>query len=252
MEKKVNRRTMKQMSLVLVGFVYPCVSSACIWQNGDAPYWPSNTIEVCFNAPSATELRDSIAAFNSARIQVRAAYDNLSLQSPISFVGFQTCTDEGNSSRTPKIRIDLAQDSGIPAAGSIGPSSSTNATNIVVPYMVTVKSGNSSAPQPVNPHNLGFAIQHETLHLLGFRHDCRRDDAKYFSQLNRTVEVGAFDATSVMTITEDETNRMTQNREVLRQPPFLSDGDRACLRLLATRQISGPSATSTALPESAH
>lgn len=247
----MSRRTICLLSLALSGMIYPNVSSACLWQNSDAPFWPSNTIEVCFNAPSAAERRDSIAAFNSARIQVRRAYENLNEQSPFNFIGFQTCDDEGHSTRTPKVRIDLTQDSVIPSAASIGPESSTRATNLVVAYSIIPNGSENAVPQAYHPHNLEFIIQHETLHLLGFHHDRTRDDTKYFSSLNRVVEVGGFDATSVMTMSLDDANQMTQNRAIARQPPFLSEGDRACLTLLANRRIAFPAATSAPIVESA-
>ncbi len=218
--------------LVLL-LILPTQSIACIWQNGQSPYWSSLQIPVCFNAPSASERRNSLTDFRRAQRIIQSAYEGLSRSSSIQFVGFDLCTDE--NPRTQKIRIDLQETGSTGEAAGIGPGYSTVATNLTIPYLMAPRNG---TPAQINETNLSFLIVHETMHLLGFHHDKSRGDHKYFSTLSNAIIVGPFDANSAMSMELAENTLINRNEPISRSAPYLSQGDRHCLNLLAERNIT--------------
>lgn len=226
-------------SLGLIFLIFTQESAvACIWQNNTDPFWPSTNIEVCFLPPDAEDLQN-IDAFNAAKEIMIQTYRDFDRQSDFSFNGFSECNDLNATNRSPKIRIDLttAQING--EAESIGPASSTQTKNLTISYVVA-ESKESTSLQPRHPTNIQFLVFHETMHLLGFHHECVRTDTKRINSYNENgaLILGNFDPESVTYVTDETNNNMSLNIPVRPTTPRLSVEDRRCLRILADRSIN--------------
>lgn len=217
--------------------LYSLQTYACIWQNGENPFWPSSRLEVCFIPPSAAE-RENLNLFTEAKTIATQGLQDIDSQTDMSFFGFNECTDHNTSPRTPKIRIDLSSTRTVGEAASIGPASSQSSVNLTLPYL-----RGADKDSPMNTLQNSFAIRyiltHELLHLLGFHHDRQRGETKDIDAavLNNALVIGDFDPHSVMNLSSPMGVAAQTNRANPTDNPILSPGDISCINRVADRTI---------------
>lgn len=199
-----------------IGFLVSQQALACLWQNSNQPYWPSNEINVCFIKPKG----EFSFEMSRARVTIERAFKaQLNKRTPFEFKGFGFCREEDKS--TPGVHIALSYGMGGGMSAGIGPSYALDYPNLTLDYI----SLDPSTQKPTfSATSLVNATLHETLHLFGFLHDTERTNKRRLASLqhHNPVMIGDYDKNSVL---------VNPNTTVL------SDGDVKCLQMIANKKM---------------
>lgn len=187
-------------------------ASACVWQNGENPFWQSNEIQICFVDPASESMDPNER--QARRLIKEAVEREFNNRTNISFTGFQSCEHNyhrqgENNSLPPMIRMELSPGFGSGQAHSIGPASSTSHVNIRVDYLSV--GSTSEEPRTRAPIDMQDEALHELMHLLGFHHGFFHTNSKAAESYENLIFLNEYDPQSI-TIpapTRDPTGRFT-------------------------------------------
>lgn len=226
---------------------------ACIWQDGDSPFWPSNKIEVCFLSqdPAVTSDPSLVKSYEDARQRIqRVLNQQFNLRNTgFQLHGFKTCDydhrTQGAKDNLPQmIRINLSNDNKTRDSveitnGLIGPINGKKSVNVHLRYVNQVQRSKADKTKHWKsmldgPHADGL-ILHEILHMFGIHHEHNWNDEPKLKEhtLGKFVKLGNMDHESIICV--DPALCEGQASSVL------SKGDIRCLQAISSGRIKNSS-----------
>lgn len=247
---------MKRVSKGMIGILWLSLiqshSHACIWQDGDQPFWPSNEIEVCFLSQDQehSAIPELALAYKNARESIERVLNQQinARNTGFKLYGFKSCTYDyrkqgPRADLPPMIRIELSADGKLVGQsamtnGLIGPLNGSKSVNTTISYASRQarivngkKDGTKFWKSQVSPR-FEEIVLHEILHIFGIHHAYYWDDEAELQEATggRYVKLGeSMDGQSMMC--------NVQGCDPNSNGPVLSQGDIRCLQAIANRSI---------------
>ncbi len=209
----------KKFGFTLVIFLLTSASQACIWQQAEPAYWPSNNIQVCFTNMNQSERHQMLAQL------VQNTLLEINRRTSFQLTGFSECQPTGVG--TPQISINLDEGRTVGQASPNYQGGMSEYPNVFVP------THNSLGQEFI----VGQAI-HEVLHMFGIQHEHAHFQERDFGSDSPFREGdfyfhGSYNPDSVMV----RTSATGFTPPVDSNQGWLAESDVQCLNMIAARDF---------------
>lgn len=169
--------------VIVLCFLYPLQSDACVWRRMNSPFWESSRIPVCFVEPRESVSSEEQLAYDTAKQTIRSAFEReINGRTPYTTFGFENCEynyhRQGlNGNLSPMIRIELTRARAVGSSGALGGGENisftdarTSACNVQLDYVVR-QQGRTGPIVAEQPERVQAIALHEFLHMMGLQHE---------------------------------------------------------------------------------